>query len=287
MKIAIMPNLTRDTAREVTDNCCRELEKLNIEYVFSSALREELKEYPAKAFCEDADFVDSADYVISIGGDGSMLRAAKIAAQKNKKILGINAGRLAYLCSLDANEMHLLSALKKENFSLQSRMMLKAELFSENRKISENFCINDIVFCRVADIGLIDLSVCANGKNIGNYLADGLILATPTGSTGYSLSAGGPIIEPTLDAIVLSPVCPHSLAVRPYVFSASTVFEISCRLRAGDVSVGFSCDGEKTVLLDESSVVKVTKAEASAQFISIKSDNFIDVLNKKLEIKKM
>lgn len=287
MKIAIMPNLTREKAREVTESCCRELEKLGIEYVFSSVLRDELKEFPSSVFCEDTDFVDTADYVISIGGDGSMLRAAKIAAKKNKKILGINAGRLAYLCSLDANELQLLSALKEEKFTLQNRMMMKAELFRGNSKISENFCINDIVVSRVADIGLIELSVRANGKNIGNYLADGLILATPTGSTGYSLSAGGPIVEPTLDAIVLSPICPHSLAVRPYVFSSSTVFEISCRLRAGDVNVGFSCDGEKTILLDESSVIRVTMAENSAQFISIKSDNFIDVLNKKLEIKKM
>ena len=287
MKIAIMPNLTREKARDVTESCCRELEKLGIEYVFSSALREQLEKYPSRVFCEDEEFVDSCDYVISIGGDGSMLRAAKIAAQKNKKILGINAGRLAYLCSLDADELHLLSALKEENFTLQSRMMLKAQLFREEKKISENLCINDIVFSRVADIGLIDLSVHANGKNIGDYLADGLILATPTGSTGYSLSAGGPVIEPTLEAIALSPICPHSLAVRPYVFASSTVFEVSCRLRAGDVNVGFSCDGEKTVLLEEGAVVKVSKAESPAQFISIKSDNFIDVLKKKLEIKKM
>ena len=282
-----MPNLTRETARAVTKSCCNELEKLGIDYCFSSALREELKNYPLSAFCEDDCFVDESDYVISIGGDGSMLRAAKIAAQKDKKILGINAGRLAYLCSLDENEMHLLSALKEDKFTLQSRMMLKVEHFRDEKKISENFCVNDIVFSRVADIGLIDLSVRANGKSIGDYLADGLILATPTGSTGYSLSAGGPVIEPTLEAIALSPICPHSLAVRPYVFSASTIFEVSCRHRAGDVNVGFSCDGEKTVFLDEKDVVKVSKADTSAQFISIKSDNFIDVLKKKLEIKKI
>lgn len=287
MKIALMPNLTREKAREVTAKCCEQLKKLGIEYYFSSLQRDLLREYPDAFFRDEACFIDECDYVIAIGGDGSVLKAAKEAAVKGKKILGINAGRLAYLCSLDADELDLLSALKDGNFVVQNRMMLNAELYCNGELIHSEICVNDIVFARGSEIGLVDLSVRANGKSIADYLTDGIILATPTGSTAYSLSAGGPILEPTLEAMVLTPVCPHSLAVRPYVFSADTLFEVSCRNREGSVSVGFSCDGAKTVPLCETCVVKVKKSDITAQFISIKSDNFIDVLNKKLELKKI
>ncbi len=284
MKIAIIPNLTRQKAREVTDSLCRELQKQKIDYCFSSLLKEEFPSFPEDCF-EDADsFIKTADMVISVGGDGSMLRAAKLAAKENKNILGINAGRLAYLCGLDKEDLHLLSMLKTGEYKIQKRMMLSVTVIKHGSVIYNADCLNDAVLSRGGSLQMIDLNVKADGRNIADYLADGAIFATPTGSTAYSMSSGGSIVEPTLEAILLTPVCPHSLAVRPYIFSGTTEFDVTIKSLDGrNNEVLLFCDGAEAVKIDADCVIRIKKSEVTSDFISIKTDNFIDVLNKKLE----
>lgn len=287
MKIAVMPNLTRSKALSVTYNLCKELEKLGMEYCFDNEIKDELNELPDKVFENKAEFIKNSDMVISVGGDGSMLRAAKLAAEANKNILGINAGRLAYLCGLDAHELSLLSFLKDGNYTVQNRMMLSATVFCDGKSVYHAQCLNDAVFSRGANPKIIDLSVKTGGRDIADYLADGAIFATPTGSTAYSMSAGGAIVEPTLEAILLTPVCPHSIAVRPYIFSGDTEFEVSVKNASeGESEVYFACDGAESLKIDENCTVKIKKSDMKASFVAIKTDNFIDVLNKKLENKK-
>ncbi len=287
MKIALIPNLTRKTAAAVTKELCLRLDELDIAYSFSEELRDFFPEFSDNIFEKNTEFIKNSDMVISVGGDGSMLRAAKLAAKENKYILGINAGRLAYLCGLDAHEMNLLSYIKEGKFTVQSRMMLDVKVFRGEECIYSDFCLNDAVFNRGASPRIIDLSVKTGGRDIADYLADGAIFATPTGSTAYSMSAGGSIVEPTLEAILLTPICPHSLAVRPYVFSGNTEFEVSVKENDSDENgVQFSCDGQQAVEIDTGFTVKIRKSELKASFVAIKTDNFIDVLNKKLENKK-
>lgn len=284
MKIAVIPNLTRHKAREVTLSLCSELENQGIEFSFSDNLRDELPEIPVKHFENSEDYIKNSDLVISVGGDGSMLRAAKAAAAENKNVLGINAGRLAYLCGLDKNELSLLSLLKEGRYTVQNRMMLKVTVLKNGNTVYEDLCLNDAVFSRGADLRLIDLNVKTGGRDIADYLADGAIFATPTGSTAYSMSSGGPIVEPTLEAILLTPICPHSLAVRPYIFSGNAEFEVTVKtVDDGADRVNLFCDGKDAVVIDGDCVVKIEKAHTKSGFISIKTDNFIDVLNKKLE----
>lgn len=287
MKIAIIPNLTRDRAKSVTLDICRELEINQIEYCFSLVQRGDFPELADNVFENPREYVKNSDMVISVGGDGSMLRAAKIAAEHNKNILGINAGRLAYLCGLDSNELGLLSFLRDGRYSVQNRMILQVEVFDGENKIFSDICINDVVITRGPDLRIVDLSVRADGKNIADYLADGAIIATPTGSTAYSMSAGGSIVEPTLEAILLTPICPHSLAVRPYIFSGDTDFEVSVKITDEHSSLVYlSCDGKDALEINARHTVKIRKAENKVAFVAIKTDNFIDVLNKKLESKK-
>ncbi len=284
MKIAVIPNLTRHKAKDVTFALCRELEKLEIEYCFSEQLKSELTEFPEDCFDGVLSYIKNSDMVISVGGDGSMLRAAKLAAAENKNVLGINAGRLAYLCGLDADELHLLSCLKDGKYTVQHRMMLSASVIKDGKTVYEGACLNDAVFTRGTGLRLIDLCVKTGGRDIADYLADGAIFATPTGSSAYSMSAGGPIVEPTLEAILLTPICPHSIAVRPYIFSGNAEFEISVKPVYGESdNVFLSCDGSEVIQVDKDSIVKIVKSDITAGFISIKTDNFIDVLNKKLE----
>lgn len=282
LKIAVIPNLTRSKAKEITMAVLRELEKNDIQYCFSENIKDELTEIPDSAFCKAEEFIKSSDMVISVGGDGTMLRSAKLAADENKNVLGVNAGRLAYLCGLDSDELQLLSCLKSGAYTVQKRMMLSAEIYRNNEKVYSARCLNDAVLSRATGLRLIDLSVKTGGRDIADYLADGAIFATPTGSTAYSMSAGGSIVEPTLEAILLTPICPHSLAVRPYIFSGDAEFEVTLK-NEETKEVFLSCDGGEAVRIGENDVVRIKKSDIKASFISIKTDNFIDVLNKKLE----
>ncbi len=284
MKIAVIPNLTREKAKEVTLNICTELEKNNIDYCFSEELRSDFPEFEDSFFESASVYIKDSDMVISVGGDGSMLRAAKLAAMENKNILGVNAGRLAYLCGLDADETGLLSCLKSGKYTLQRRMMLEVTVMKNGEIIYSDICLNDAVFSRGANLRLADLNVKTGGRDIADYLADGAIFATPTGSTAYSMSAGGPIVEPTLEAVLLTPVCPHSIAVRPYIFSGNAEFEVSVKALSGTAENALlSCDGGEGIIIDKDCIVKIKKSDISATFAAIKTDNFIDVLNKKLE----
>ena len=280
MKISIIPNLTRANAQQVTTALCAALRAAGIPFALPENTAGAFRESGAAFLDGDALFTD-CDIVMPVGGDGSVIRAAKQAALHGKRILGVNAGNLAYLCGLDPASLGLLPRLLSGEYSVQRRMMLRAEFFFGREKQRETLCINDVAFGRGRSIGLVDLQVSANGKPIADYIADGLLFATPTGSTAYSLSAGGPIVEPTLEAILLTAVCPHSLLFRPYLFGADTEFIVRGvpRQRASDVCC--SCDGEETFDFPPEAWARITKAACAAEFISVTNDNFIDVLNKK------
>ncbi|MBQ6065181.1 MAG: NAD(+)/NADH kinase [Clostridia bacterium] len=286
MTVSVIPNLTRERAAEITSAVCGTLRGLGVSCQLDEALSGALPPIDGAAFVSSEELYKSCDFVIAIGGDGSVIRAAKAAAPYGKKLIGINAGRLAYLCELDPTELDRLSALVCGEYTVKKRLMLRVEFYENGALRRSDACINDVTFARGREIRLVDISVKANGKPIADYVADGVIFATPTGSTAYSMSAGGPIIEPTVDVISLTPVSPHSLICRPYIFAADTVFEVTARERDDGEKVYFSCDGGDSQLLPPDGYVKITRAETDALFVSVKPDNFIDVLNKKLEIKK-
>ena len=286
MIVSVIPNLTRERAAEITAAVCDTLRGLGVSYQLDKALSGALAHIEGAAFVRSEELYKSCDFIIPVGGDGSVIRAAKAAAPYRKKLIGVNAGRLAYLCELDPTELDRLSALVSGEYTVKKRLMLRAEFYERGTLRRRDTCINDITFARGREIRLVDISVKANGKPIADYLADGVIFATPTGSTAYSMSAGGPIIEPTVDVISLTPVSPHSLICRPYIFAADTEFEVTARERDNGEKVYFSCDGCDSQLLPPSGFVKITRAETDALFVSVKPDNFIDVLNRKMEIKK-
>jgi len=281
MKAAVIPNLTREKAKGITLSLIKELNKLKIDVLISEELKKDFPEVKSCFFVPDNELIPASDVVFPVGGDGSVIRAAKRAAAGGKKILGVNAGNLAYLCGIDSEDIPLLSHIVTGDYAIQRRMLLEASLYIDGKLSEKELCVNDIVFCRGQKIGLVDLSVRANEKPIADYIADGIIFSTPTGSTAYSMSAGGPIVEPTLEAVLLTAICPHSLAFRPYIFGADTVFTVSGRQKTEGTDICYSCDGEKTTALWDNSYMEIRKSDITAEFITVKSDNFIDVLNKK------
>lgn len=286
MIVSVIPNLTREKAADVTAAVCGKLRELGVSARLDASLQNALPPLEGASFVDAERLYRDCDFVVVIGGDGSVIRAAKAAAPYGKNLLGVNAGRLAYLCELDPAELDRLSALVTGGYAVRRRLMLKAEYYLDGELQFTDTCINDVAFARGREIRLVDIRVKANGKVIADYIADGVIFATPTGSTAYSMSAGGPIIEPTVDVISLTPVCPHSLVCRPYIFAADTVFEVTARERDNGEHVYFTCDGGESRLLPPGGAVKITRAATDALFVSVKPDNFIDILNQKMEIRK-
>ena len=280
MKIAVIPNLTREKTASITRKLCNTLDDLGMQALLPQQFAGVFPALPCSFLPEEALY-DECDIVMPVGGDGSVIRAGKRAALKGKRILGVNAGNLAYLCGLDPTELQLLSRLLTGDYTIQRRMLLQADFYTGETLTSTELCLNDIVFCRGHKIGLVDLFVQADEKPIADYIADGVLFSTPTGSTAYSMAAGGPIMEPTLEAVLLTAICPHSLAFRPYIFGADTVFTVRGKTRTEGAEICYSCDGEKTTSLEENGTVYIRRAQIAAEFISLKSDNFIDVLNQK------
>lgn len=282
MKTAIIPNLTRQNAKEITVAVCNELVRLGISFLFSDAFENDFCNIPNAVFVAEEELLDAVEVVVSIGGDGSMIHAAKQAAVKGKKILGVNAGHLAYLCGIDADELSMLSCLKDGKYETDERMLLNVELIENGISVFSGICVNDLVVSRGVNLNLVDISVRSDGQLIADYIADGVIVSTPTGSTAYTLAAGGPIADPTLEAMVVTPICPHQLNLRPFIFRPDSVLEFSCGERRETKELYASLDGEPPFVLRKNAVLKVTKADIKATFIKIKPTNFVDVLNVKM-----
>jgi NAD+ kinase len=275
---ALQPNLTRENAYEVTLEVCEKLDSLNARYIFDLILKDKFGHTKA-VFLPYDRMLESCDAVITVGGDGTIIHAAKSAVVWGKPILGINAGRLAFMAGLERHEIHLLGNLLSGKYSVDKRMMLKTQLVRGKDILASEFCINDTVVSRAGRTKPVELTVECRGRHLINYFADGLIIATPTGSTAYSLSAGGPIVDPVLESILLTPICAHSLFARSFILNTDSEFSVKA-LSGSEVT--FSCDGEEPFAIPEGCHLNIGKAEQSAEFIRIKSDTFMDVLNSKL-----
>ena len=282
MKAAIIPNLTRENAHRITRKVCEKLQTLQFEILLPETQQAEWQQLTDVHFVPDEQLIACCDLVISVGGDGSMIHAAKQAAVLGKRILGINAGQLAYLCAVDADELDMLDRLVTGEFETEERMLLCVEHFDDGHLVSTDYCVNDLVVSRGQDMRLVDIEVRCGGKRIADYIADGVIVSAPTGSTAYNLAAGGPIADPTLEAILLTPICPHQLTLRPYIFHADSVLELCYGTRRDGGLLFASLDGDHSFVLNKNAVLRVSKATIKAEFIKLKPVNFIDVLNVKM-----
>lgn len=278
--IGIIPNFTRDKALEVTKNTVNELEKLNIEYYFEKSLESSFPIDIEKSHFSD-DIYKISDVIIAIGGDGSFIHSAKSAALCNTPVLCINAGNLAFLAGLEGNELSLLEKLITGEYTKDSRLLLEVSVKTDNKTEFLGYCINDVTVARGRDIRLIDLDVYCDNKKINNYRADGVIISTPTGSTAYSWSAGGPVIDPNLKCIMLTPICTHSPLNRSLVFNEKSVLTVKPSL-TDNCEIALSTDGEDTKYVQGNAEIIISKSAYSVEFIRIKNDEFFDILNSKL-----
>ena len=233
------------------------------------------------AAARKSDLPGQVDLLIVLGGDGTLLSMARAVGDLGVPILGVNLGGLGFLTATTLEEMlPALDTLLSGGMEVEERMMLSARLVRGGQAIGEYIALNDVVITKSAMSRIIDLAVSVGGRHAISYRADGLIISTPTGSTAYNLSAGGPILFPTMDAVVLTPIAPHTLSNRPIVVPAAQRIEVTLRV---EQDVMLTMDGQVGVPLREGDAVEVQKAAARIRLVRFPQKDFFSVLRTKLK----
>lgn len=268
-----------DLAKELFNYLDKKKMKYVVEEKFLHLLLDDLKlKIKADSFEKFEEIKSATEMVFSIGGDGTILEAAVMVKESEKPILGINFGRLGFLASLGKDQIHdAVDAVGKSNYLIDKRTMI--EMQSNKLLFSDSFALNDMTIQRRDQSSMITVNAYLNGELLNTYWADGLIIATPTGSTGYSLSCGGPILYPTCSNFVITPVAPHNLNVRPIVVNDDAVlsFEVTGR---GD---SFLCTLDSRFRsIDSSYQLAVRKAKFSAHIVRLTDQSFLSALKTKL-----
>ncbi len=280
MKIALIVNPQKQGAFETTKKIADLLLSEGADVLMlKDSISEEL--HNVTLFDTHDDIVKNCDVLLTIGGDGTIIHSAKHASAYSKPVLGINLGRLGYVAELESDEISMLSQLIKGNFSTESRSILTVSVISSDGKISEYTAINDAVISRGSLSRIIDLQVEIDGNFASSYRADGLLVATPTGSTAYALSAGGPVISPELKCIELVPICPHSLSARSMILSEKSV--ISIKAASPDGKSYLTIDGQISVELFENDLVEIKNSTCTLDMIVLKKRNFFRLASEKLK----
>ncbi|MBE5971231.1 MAG: NAD(+)/NADH kinase [Lachnoclostridium sp.] len=232
--------------------------------------------------CVD-DVPPETECVITLGGDGTLIRAARDLAGSGLPIIGINMGTLGYLTQMgrEGDPKELLDALLEDRYEIHERMMLRGRVFHNDECIAEDIALNDIVLTREGELRVLKFELYVDGQFLNEYSADGMIVATPTGSTAYNLSAGGPIAQPDGELIILTPVCPHTLTSRTIVLGPNS----KVRIRIPMKSQGYrmvSFDGDTQVNLDRGDYYEIEKADMVTRVVKLDSRSFLDILKHKM-----
>ena len=282
MQFGVYANIEKPGLKETFDVLLPWIKKNRIVLSIPNALKDILGEQEEIIVFDSLEnLVQKSDLLLSMGGDGTMLSAANHVGRSGTPIMGINLGGLGFLtqASLD-NMIEKLNSIVSGNYTLEKRMLLEAKITIDDNE-SSFFAFNDIVFNRAGSPRMMRMEVSVDGSYFNTYVSDGLILSTPTGSTAYSLSAWGPIVLPSLESIILNPICPHAVTVRPTIIPPESVIEIT--IGRDEYEPFLSIDGQRNVKITVDTKVKVQKADYYISLVSFKESNFFTTLREKLQ----
>lgn len=280
MVISVFPNLNNNGVSELAFDVIKILTDGGADVYVQNEYKPIFKSTKAKF--ENFDKAMSlCDCAIAIGGDGTTLNIAKKAAFLNKSALGINAGRLGFMSGIERDELSLLTKLINKEYIIDERAMLKATIEKDGEVLSSHHCLNDIVVSRGNFARLIDVTITCDGRSVSNMRSDGVIISTPTGSTAYSMAAGGPVVSPEADCIIETPICPHSLMDRSIIFSADKELIVTANNDQNNSPI-MTVDGQEAVNLTPGCQIHIKKSDITTKLIKIKPENFYEVLNKKI-----
>ena len=280
--LILCPNPYRDKQLAVTRKVTALLREVGIQSVISLPFSVDMAEMPADlAYQPLKNALRNADLMIAFGGDGSLLHLAKTAAIHHIPILGVNLGNLGYIAELDSAELPLLRKLKNSDIKRENRMMLDVRVYRDEKPVYATIVLNDAVITKGAVARVVRLQLRLNQKEFIRLGGDGLIFATPTGSTAYSLSAGGPIVDPAAQNILITPICAHSLTSSSYVLGPDQTIEVSCNDN-GNKTVYLSADGGKAFLLKAGDRVVIRRSKYVTELIKLKDRSFYETLREKM-----
>ncbi len=286
MKVAIYGQYYQNSTEPIINDIFVFFNKNNVEMIIESNFlimlnERNIVENKYKTFTSHTELDSSFDMLISIGGDGTILRAATLVRDSGVPILGINVGRLGFLATVQKeNIAAFLQLVIDKKYTISKRTLLSLSCSSPNKSIEEmNFAMNEITVSRKDTTSMITIDTYLNGEYLNSYWADGLIISTPTGSTGYSLSCGGPILTPDVKSLVITPLAPHNLNARPLVVADET--EIRLKVTGREANYLVSLDSRVTSVKNES-ILTLKKNPFEINMIEIQGETFLKTLRNKL-----
>jgi NAD+ kinase len=283
MKVAIYSQYPKKQSKDSLKTLTKELLSLKaelfLEHEFYNDIKQELK--AASVYNTFKTLDSSFDLFVSIGGDGTILRAITFVKDLNIPIIGINTGRLGFLATIQPEDIkQAIQDIYNKKYTLSKRTLLSIKTSPENSDIKDiNFALNEIAVSRKNTTSMITVETKLNGEFLTSYWSDGLIIATPTGSTGYSLSCAGPVITPDTTSFVLTPIAPHNLSARPLVIEDSTIIELKVSGRENNYLVSLD---SRIATLSNDTTITIKKAPFTINMIELNSESFLSTLRKKL-----
>lgn len=277
----IYANRYKDPKLEATERIKRFLEGRGQKV----SLRIKDRDWKEETEKEDVTVPADADIMLVLGGDGTVLQAARETIHAHIPLIGVNLGTLGYITQIEMSGLDgALERLLSGDYRMESRMLLQGKTISSDGASREEMALNDIVISRKGSLRVIGLRIYVNGIFLHEYLADGIIITTPTGSTGYNLSAGGPLVEPGAKLIMLTPICPHTLNQRSIILSPEDEIEIEIPLGKEDKEQSLEAyfDGAHSLTMKTGDRILVKKSEECAEFIQLSKISFLETLHQKM-----
>ncbi|MBQ1459524.1 MAG: NAD(+)/NADH kinase [Oscillospiraceae bacterium] len=281
-KVILCPNPYRDNDLKVAEQSKRILEEVGLQTVICLPFQQEgtarKTTIPVTPLENE---IKSADLLIAFGGDGTILHLAKTVALHDVPVLGINLGSLGFMSELEPNELERLRNLANWDFNVESRMMLDVSVIRNDRAVYNNIALNDAVISKGSIARVVRLETFTEEGRLTRVTGDGVVISTPTGSTGYSMAAGGPIVEPTARNLLLTPICPHSTRADSYVLSPEHVITVEAT-DANRKFVYLSVDGGKAFSLRNGDRIRVSQSKYCTKLVRLSKKSFCEILDKKM-----
>ncbi len=281
MKFGILGNIKKEALYEVVLNLTKQLECDKIEFFVQREIVEGIKErfsYEINHALELDEIIANSDMIISLGGDGTILSTARLVGNRQIPILGVNLGKLGFLAEVSPNEaFEFIKRICKGDYRIEDRMVLEAKVTGREETY---FGLNDIVIDKAGSTRVVDIETYINDEYLITYTADGLIISTPTGSTAYSLAAGGPIVVPSSEVITLAPICPHTLTARPIVIPDDSIIKV--KIEFYDKEILLTADGQIEFKLKPPVEILVKKASYKVKLVKRPEVSYFDLLRSKL-----
>ena len=284
MKIVLSPNPYRDKGLRAAQSAAKILKNAGVETSMCLPFSVEGTniEFPKHIELKDTrEELKNADMLICFGGDGTILHAAKDANEFRLPILGVNLGSVGFMAELEQGELSLLSKLAAGKYSVEERMMLDVTARRDGKVVFSDLALNDAVVTKGAVARVVDLEVFSDKVPITDFAGDGVVVSTPTGSTAYSMSAGGPLVEPTAEKIIVTPICPHSVNARSFVLGAGRVVSVKLG-RLSKKAAYLSSDGGKAFKLCGGDVLEIRRSQSVTRLVRLTGRSFYEVMSQKL-----